>query len=217
MMIGGSYHRRSGFTVAEVLVSMFVLSLLMSFVYTAMLASTQEVKRARSDTTTQSTALIALEKIFTEAISSDARTVTITQTPTVSVSFLSLEPPSDPYAPPADPNWYDRFNLDTTPLIWKKFVIIYYDSVEKRLYRKEIPYSGGSQPARLKEDAIPTIISNLNYPRTASANHVYDFQIYMPKAPLLKYKVTTRRPGYRSTEETTLESSVTLRNTPCNI
>ena len=65
---------------------------------------------------------------------------------------------------------------------WKKFTLINYDPQSRKLWRRDLVYSGGDQIATVRIPRSAMALLDASYPKLALANDVKDFANPSPTA-----------------------------------
>ncbi|MCE1246735.1 MAG: type II secretion system GspH family protein [Firmicutes bacterium] len=194
-----------GVTLIEALISMAILGLLLVVVYKAFVPSMDHFRKVNDQTKTEQSALVAYQRLFADLTLSNPSTVTITDSPTKSLSFLSFSEPV------YTGNTYTVTNADllgyddetnktgtqkyTNEITWKKFVIIYPGTTMAGslrvpvLLKKEVVYNLDHEVHRLTSTAVQRIINDSACPAYVLSRDVATINFTMPSYPAVTIEV----------------------------
>lgn len=184
---------------------MAILGLLMVVVYKAFIPSMDHFRRVNDQTKTEQSALVAYQKLFGDLTLSNPSTVTITSSPTKSLSFLSfsdlISTNNGSPVTSADLLGYDDetnktgVQKYTNEITWKKFVIIYPGTTMAAstrvpvLLKKEVPYNLDHEIHRLEADAVQRIINDGSYPAYVLSRDISTINFTIPSYPAVTIEV----------------------------
>ncbi len=199
---------------------MVILGLLLTMVYKAFVPSMAHFRRANDQTMTEQYALSAYQKLFTELTLSDPASITITNSPTKSISFLSFADSiftiNGPAITPTNLLGYDDetnkvgAEIYTDSIQWKKLVIIYPGSFmagNLRIYallKKEIPYLSSPydiEVHRLTSSAVQSIINDDSYPAYVLCRGIEEANFTMPNYPSVTIEVISVHKSFERDKE----------------
>jgi type II secretory pathway pseudopilin PulG len=218
-----------GITLIEALISMAILGLLLIVVYKAFIPAMDHYRKANEQTKTEQSALVAYQRLFADVTLTNPSTITITDSPTKSLSFLSF---SDKVS---STNNYAISNADllgyddetnktgtqkyTSEITWKKFVIIYPGSTMAGslripvLLKKEVPYTLDHEIHRLSPAAVQRIINDGSCPTYILSRDIATVNFTMPKYPSVTIEVLAfEETKYKKSESSRYVFVVNPRN-----
>lgn len=214
------FRKSRGVSLVEALISMVILGFLLIMVYKAFVPSMAHFRKANDQTQTEQKALSAYQKLFTELTLSDPASITITSSPTKTISFLSFADliftNNGPDITSADLLGYeDEVNkvgaeIFTDSINWKKIVIIYPGSFmagNKRIYallKKEVPYLSSpndTEVHRLTSSAVQDIINDNSYPTYVLCRGIQEANFTMPNYPSVTIEVISAHKSFYKDKE----------------
>lgn len=200
---------RRGTTFPEVFVAGFCLMLLLGLIAPLLGRTARVLQRCDQDATAQHESLIAVQRFFSEAAYSDARSLATYQPDPTICSFLTTRvrsgnPPALAFA--------DYFPLASysPQLHWQRFLVIYHQSSTRKLYFKEFAYVN-DELARVDADRLCALAYRNDSPSFTISNDVIDFRVQSPRQGQAWLSVTTER-KWDQTFRSTLNFMVTMRN-----
>lgn len=207
----GAGPRTPGFTLVEVLVAASLLLVLMTMVYQVVAPSMRLINKAESDTETQQAVLLALDRIFVALRLTDPRSVTVMTNP-AGVAFLSPRPPAQAGLPALTDTMYQLAGVNTAPATWRLFEVLYHDATRGLLLRKQAPYPGGTQVARMTPVQVQTFLADPRYPVRTVGRNVKRLRISRPRPPGVLVDATSVIETTGKPRETRLLLAIAPRN-----
>lgn len=220
---------QKGVSLVEALIATLILVLLLVVVYKAFVPSMSHFKRINDQTQTEQQGLAAYQRLFADLSITNTYSITITSSPTKSITFLSTADSvfttNGPEMTTDDLHDYSAGTEATTPDIeWKKFVIIYPGSVfagTRRVYallKKEALYPDSlkTEVFRLKSDKVTEIINDDTYPAVVLAKGISEASFGppnpVPDKPIWIQIVSVQESVKGRIESSMYEFNITPRN-----
>ncbi len=184
--------RRRGSSLVEILICCSLLALTLGLMAPLLGRTSRVVNRADRDATSQQQALIAVQRLFSEAAYSTPRSLRINDTDPSACAFLSQRTSNHSGCPTMGAGDFIKLGLFTPDLVWKKMVVVYYRSAQQTLSYKEFTYTDANQElARVKGSNLQTLIYRADCPTVDVAKGVTNFSVENPQEGLLRTSITT--------------------------
>jgi prepilin-type N-terminal cleavage/methylation domain-containing protein len=203
--------RRRAFTLLEVMVCIAVLGLIFIIIGPSIAPAGRVMQRADVDTRTQQIAVVALEKLFHEIAYSNGRGVTLQQTPQLILSYPSTLEPSYTGQPALAASDYTSTGVFSTPITWKKFSLVSYDSAAQTIVRKDLPFAGGQELVHIQPGRLAVLNTSPLYRSVKLATSVKKFSVEQLTQNVIKVEVTVTQ-AWDSDRTTHLQTEISMRN-----
>ena len=176
------------------MVSSSLLLLLLGFMAPLFARTSKLVKRADQDATAQQEALASVRRLFSEAAYSHSRTLRVINQDSTLCAFLSTRPPRHPNTPGLAAADFVSLGMFTTDLVWRKMLLIYFQSNQRQLCSKEFSYTSPDQELiRVKSDRLQALVYRADVPTVVVARVITSFFLETPQDGMLLARVRAER------------------------
>ena len=181
-------------TSLEVMMCTSLLALTLGMMAPPFGRTSRVVNRADRDAASQQQALIGVQKLFSEAAYSSPASLRIDVSDPTACAFLSQQNLRSPSAPPMGAGDFLKTGLLTPEMVWRKMLVIYYQSGQKSLNYKEFSYSSPQQEIVLvNRNRLQTLIYRTDTPVKTVATGVTSFSVESPQQGLISTSITAER------------------------
>lgn len=164
------YHKRSGFTLVELLVGSFVLSLFIMLALGAIVPSYKVVREAEESVSAQREVVMAFDRLVAEMANLDRASVTAVSG---ALSFLSDKEyrGGNPLMPDSV---LDDLGLANPNHTWQKMIVFRHRA--NQLWRREYPYDKGNALWQVRPGDLPAVADVPNRQEKIYAKNVETFE-----------------------------------------
>ncbi len=206
-IIPGFKNRHTGFTLPEMTVSVFLLSLVMLLTVGAFIPGLKISRQAEESIASQREIVLSYEKLFAELELMDRLSVT---TMDGGLSYLSHRSYSGTN-PVLDPTEMTVFGFSSLRSVWKKFVVLRLR--DRRLLKREYPYAGGSVLARVNSDDLLNVADSPGREEKVFARDIEEFKAGTVGLSRLEIRLRSVNRGARTPEACDVTFQIAMRGT----
>ena len=203
---------RRGSTLLETLICASLLALTLGLMAPLLGRTSRVVNRSDRDATSQQQALVAVQKLFSEAAYTNPRSLRLDGADPTACAFLSQRPTRHPACPTMGAGDFIKIGLFTPDLAWKKMLVIYYRSAQQTLNYREFSYTDAQQQlARVNRNSLQTLIYRADTPMVTVATGVTSFLLESSQEGMLHTTITTEK-SWDKKFQCTLDLVIAMRN-----